>query len=274
MKKIAVIQFPGTNCEYETAAAAAEAGMDAEIFRWNKDPELLAGFDGFILPGGFSYQDRVRAGAVGAKTRIMKTLFAESQRGKPVLGICNGAQILVESGILPGIEPGRVEMALAPNTGRTGYYCRWIYMKTLSSPGQCAFTGNLKQGEIIPSPVAHAEGRFAAGDKNLVKKLAENGQIVFKYSNFAGEAADGFPANPNGSIEDIAGISNPAGNVLGLMPHPERAAFIRQIPDNLSGEYGRMKQAAYGSAAAFSRPGPGLKIFRSMADFLEGKTDG
>lgn len=269
MKLIAVIQFPGSNCEHETANAVKRAGMDPRIFRWNKPPEELKEFDGFVIPGGFSYQDRVRAGAVAAKKNIMGALLAESQKNKPVLGICNGAQILIESGILPGITPGKVEMAIAPNRGRTGYYCNWIFMKAAPVREKCAFTRGLAGDEIIPSPVAHAEGRFTTEDKTLLQKLRDNSQIVFRYASPTGEIDPDFPVNPNGSADSIAGLANPGGNVLGLMPHPERAAFLRQVPDDLEGEYGNMKRSFRGDLEKMESPGPGMKLFQSMSEFLE-----
>lgn len=271
MKTAAVIQFPGSNCEHETAAALKKAGIAPHIFRWNRHPDELKEFDGYVVPGGFSYQDRVRAGAAAAKKNIMRALFRQSQKNKPVLGICNGAQILVESGILPGITPGKVEMAIAPNRGRTGYYCGWIFMKAAAGPPGCAFTRTLAEGEIMPSPVAHAEGRFA-GDRTLLDRLRENSQIIFRYSTPEGETEPCFPANPNGSADNIAGLSNPEGNVLGLMPHPERAAFMRQVPYDLQGEYGDLKRSSYGNLEKLDSPGPGMKIFLSITEFLEKKT--
>ena len=115
MKKVAVIQYPGSNCEYETARAVEASGMSAEIFRWNKDPSSLPEYDGYIIPGGFSYQDRVRAGAIGAKKSIMRTILKEAETGKPVMGICNGAQVLVETGLIPGFDNKELAIALAWN---------------------------------------------------------------------------------------------------------------------------------------------------------------
>ncbi len=273
MKEIAVIQFPGTNCEYETARAVSAAGMVARVFRWNSDARELRGFDGFVVPGGFSYQDRIRAGAVAAKKKLMKTLLEESLAGKPLLGICNGAQILIESGILPGIEPGRVEMALAPNAGRRGYYCDWIYVKVACVPSRCAFTGGYREGEVFPLPVAHAEGRFVASDEKLADRLEENDQVIFRYSSSSGTASECFPVNPNGSIYNIAGLCNPKGNVLGLMPHPERAVFTRQVPEDVAGRYGALKRGAAGDFEKMKVPGPGSEIFRSMLKFLEGNRE-
>ncbi len=180
---IAVIQYPGSNCEHETARAVVAAGAKAEVFRWNKDASELVRFDGYILPGGFSYQDRVRAGAIAAKKSIMKTIMEEAAKGKSVLGICNGAQVLVETGLIPGLERGELEMALAPNImeERSGFYCDWTYLKLACPPERCVFTSLLSAGQVLPVPVAHAEGRFVTTRKKLIDRLWDKEQVVFQY---------------------------------------------------------------------------------------------
>lgn len=269
MKKIAIIQYPGSNCEYETARAVKSSGMETEIFRWNRDASALPEYDGYIIPGGFSYQDRVRAGAIGAKKGIMRTIFREAEKGKPVLGICNGAQVLVESGMIPGIKAGELEMALAPNTGWSGYYCNWVHVIHSTGKGKCAFTCLFEEGEVFPIPVAHAEGRFVTEKRDLIQALNRNGQVVLRYSTVDGEIDNRFPVNPNGSTDNIAGICNPAGNVFALMPHPERAAWLRQIPDDIGDDYAKVKQGAYGDSCRMTEPGPGGKMFGSMKAYLE-----
>jgi phosphoribosylformylglycinamidine synthase len=269
MKKIAIIQYPGSNCEYETAGAVRASGMEAEIFRWNRDAVSLDKYDGYIIPGGFSYQDRVRAGAIAAKKSIMRTIFGEAAKGKPVLGICNGAQVLVESGMIPGVNPGELEMALAPNAGTSGYYCNWVHVVHSTQKGKCAFTCLFEKSEVFPIPVAHAEGRFVTRKKELIESLDSNGQIVLRYSTADGKVEDRFPVNPNGSTDNIAGICNPSGNVLALMPHPERAAWLRQVPDDTGDEYAEAKRAAYGNWQRMTEAGPGRKIFESMREYLE-----
>ncbi len=271
MSRIAVIQYPGTNCEHETAATVRAAGMDADVFRWNRDPAALAEYDGFVLPGGFSYQDRVRAGAVAAKKAVGSTLVTEAAKGKPVLGICNGAQILLETGLVPGLERGRIEMALAPNSVRnfSGYYCRWVFLKHSPSPARRAFSGLLEDGEVIPVPVAHAEGCFTTTSKQVATALTDSHLIGFQYCSAAGEIIDDFPVNPNGSLMNIAGLYNRDGNVLALMPHPERAAWMRQIPSSLPGDYGRIRRDAAGDLTALRADGPGMKLFKSMKKYIE-----
>lgn len=274
--KIAVIQFPGSNCEYETARAAASAGMDAEIFRWNRDPEELLTYDGYILCGGFSYQDRIRAGAVAAKEPIMRKIAEEAEKGKPVLGICNGAQILVETGIIPGIRPGTVEMAIALNRMSIGdkvvrrdYYCAWVYIKNISPPKRSCASWEIEEGEILPMPIAHAEGRFVTRDEELISDLISNKQIVFVYCDPEGNVSNDFPINPNGSILSIAGLCNPKGNVVAMMPHPERAAWIRQVPDGTEGKYGTLREMAYGKIEEMNGFGPGWLIFHSLKRYIE-----
>ncbi|MEW6104617.1 MAG: phosphoribosylformylglycinamidine synthase I [bacterium] len=225
--KVVIIQYPGTNCEYETFEAIKSVGIEAEIFRYNRPIEELEEFDTFILAGGFSYQDRVRAGAIASKKPIIKTIIKKAENGAPVLGICNGAQILIESGICPSIKKGSIEMALAFNR-ETGFLCDWVYVKVSSIKSPFLSLFNL--GDVFPIPIAHAEGRFTTQDKGLLDELIKNDQIALRYCTRDGEIIDEFPINPNGSLYNIAGLTNKNGNVLALMPHPERASFVYQIP--------------------------------------------
>ncbi|MBU0567791.1 phosphoribosylformylglycinamidine synthase I [bacterium] len=269
MEKIAIIQYPGSNCEHETVRAVVSAGLEAEIFRWNKDAAGLCEFDGYIISGGFSYQDRVRAGVIAAKQRIVQTIIEESQSGKPVLGICNGAQVLVEAGLVPANHFGQIEMALAPNLvkGRSGYYCEWVYLKVKSK--RSVFTGLFKEGEVFPIPVAHAQGRFVTREEGLLDALKENGQIAFAYCREDGQELDEFPINPNGSLANIAGLSNPSGNVLALMPHPERANWLFQVPTDLENKYSKDKREALGRIDKMRSPGPARRIFESMKEYIK-----
>jgi phosphoribosylformylglycinamidine synthase len=271
MIRIAVIQYPGTNCEYETARAVESAGMEARLFRWNEEPRELEKFEGYIIPGGFSYQDRIRAGVVAAKKSIMKTIVSEAEKGKPVLGICNGAQILVEAGMIPGLKRGELEMALAPNMmeERSGYYCDWVFLECSVEPQRCAFTYSLGEKEVFPLPIAHAEGRFITQKKDLLEKLIKNKQVILRYCKEDGKIEEKFPFNPNGSLYNIAGICNPKGNVFALMPHPERANWLRQVPSELNAPFSRLKLESWGSAKKMEGKGPGRKIFESMRIYIE-----
>jgi phosphoribosylformylglycinamidine synthase len=267
MPRIAVIRFPGMNCEEETKRAVVDAGLECDVFMWNGPTSELVEYDGYVLPGGFSYQDRVRAGSIAAKDEIVDCLFEEAERGKPVIGICNGAQILLEAGMVPGIERGRVQMGLATNImpDRDGYYTRWTHLR-VANDGTCA-TRAYERGDVVPIPVAHAEGRFVSAEKGLIETLFANDQVVLTYCGpEAGEARE-FPANPNGSTKAIAGISNPEGNVVAMMPHPERAARLYQVPGNLAGPWGARKREARDAEAMFG-PGPGLPVMSSLAGFF------
>lgn len=260
--RIAVMQFPGTNCEHETLTAVMASGMDGELFRWNRQEQELCGFDGYVVPGGFSYQDRVRAGAIASKEPVMATLKEEAAEGKPVLGICNGFQILVESGILPIGKD--VRLALAQNVMvrggkivRRGYYCAWTNLVHDAEPGRCSGTFLIDKGTILQVPIAHAEGNLVSAKPEVIKELVEGGQVVFSYCDAAGNRTKEFPVNVNGSTENIAGICNPEGNVLGMMPHPERAFFTWQLPCRDPRKHLR------------DAPGPGRLVFESMKRYIE-----
>lgn len=228
MIRIAIIQFPGSNCETESIAAVRRAGMEPVEFLWNQSYDLLHEFDGYIIVGGFSYEDRSRAGVIASLDPVMKIIRKEAESGKPVLGICNGAQILVETGMVPGLKDYKIGMALAPNRREkdghilgTGFYNVFADLKLSCTPSRTAFTRHLKEGDTIHIPLAHAEGRYVIPEE-LLQEMIENGQTPFRYSNAQGEIVNSFPVNPNGSVYNIAAVSNPAGNVMAIMPHPER----------------------------------------------------
>jgi phosphoribosylformylglycinamidine synthase len=251
--------------------ALGRAGMEPVLVRWNEPPEAITSLQGYVLPGGFSFQDRIRGGAVAAKEEIVGLLAKEAAREKPVLGICNGAQVLVEAGLVPGIEAGRVEMGLAPNKmgERTGYFCHWVFVKTCPRANGSAFTELLSLDEVFPIPVAHAEGRFVGSDRSLLERIEREGQVLFRYCDEEGNTDRPFPENPNGSWLDAAGVCNRAGNVLALMPHPERAAWLGQVAWAGTGSWMERKAAAWGSLSQMEGPGPGLKIFESMASYIK-----
>jgi len=226
--KIAVIQFPGTNTERETLMAIERAGMQAVEFLWNDDFKNLKTFDGFIIAGGFSYEDRSRAGIIASLDPIIDIIKKQSQSGKPVLGICNGAQILVESGLVPGLDNFKLGMALTDNKRTkdghvlgTGYYNNWSNLVLSVQGKRTAFTCNLEINDFINVPFAHAEGRFIIDDL-LLTELIKNGQTVFRYGDSNGNINEGFPTNPNGSVHNLAAVCNPTGNIMAIMPHPER----------------------------------------------------
>ncbi len=227
--RIAVVQFPGSNTERETHLAIRRVGMIPLDFLWNQDFSILDECDGFVLTGGFSYEDRSRSGIIASLDPVVEILRAQAERGKPILGICNGAQILVESGMIPQLDEHQVAMALTRNkrvkNGRvlgTGYYNAWVYLKLKSPPRRCAFTRHLEPGRCQRIPVAHGEGRFL-GHQDLLAQLDDRDQITLQYCDEKGEAIAEFPVNPNGSDSNIAAVCNPVGNVMAMMPHPERA---------------------------------------------------
>ncbi len=261
----AVLQLPGSNCERETAAAIRAAGGSAEIVRWNEPRERLSRYAAYVIPGGFSYQDRIRAGAVAARLPFLDVVLGRAQEGAPVLGICNGAQVLVEAGLVPGIVEGRLEVVLAPNRmpGRDGYYTRWVLLGPGPAAQRCLFTRKLGEG-LLPVPMAHGEGCFATRDPGVAARIGEH--VALTYRTPAGERATAFPWNPNGSIESAAGLTNRAGNVLALMPHPERAAMRAQVPDGLLPSV----EAGVTGEGDPEEAGPGLAIFRALVDAIEG----
>ncbi len=226
--RIAIIQFPGSNCERETKLAVLRAGMIPEEFLWNEPTVKTQDYAGFIIVGGFSYEDRGRAGVIAALDPLMQAIKQQSALGKPILGICNGAQILVETGLVPGLEHHKVGMALTENKrvqqGKvlgTGYYNAWVNMRLSDHYQLNAFTRHLSPKNILHIPVAHGEGRFIIPPA-LLMEMQHNGQCVFQYCDSSGNMVDEFPVNPNGSIQNIAAVSNKAGNVMAMMPHPER----------------------------------------------------
>lgn len=216
-----VLRTSGTNCEDETVRALQLAGATAESKNTRvvfDKPARLDAYDVLVFAGGFSHGDDLAAGRVwGLETRahLADSLRAFVERGGIVLGVCNGFQVLVESGIFqPDREPHERDIALYSNASNH-YECRWVEL--MSHACRCAW---LIDGEVLPVPVAHAEGRFVARDAEALARLRAAGQVALTYQQRAGEQS--YPANPNGSVADIAGICDPTGRVLGLMPHPER----------------------------------------------------
>jgi len=251
--KIAVIYFPGCNCENESKLACEKAGMEADIINWNTTKDLNE-YDGFFIVGGWSYEDRVRAGAVSARDPLMLKIKEQAKLGKVVLGVCNGCQVLVESGIIPGLSD-KVGMAVAPNINPfvSGYYCTWVKVKNNLNKKN-AFNEFFDHNEVIDLPIAHAEGRF------VTKDPIEDNQILFKYCDENGNETKEFPVNPNGAMENIAGIINKEGNVLAMMPHPERAFFKKSLKEK---EMHNFEDAMTLAA--------GAKVFESIREYIKSK---
>ena len=227
MTKIAVILFPGTNCENETLRMVRDCGMEAELFRWNRNYEELRKFDGYIIAGGFSYEDRGRSGLVASFDPIMGVIREEAGRGKVVLGICNGAQILVEIGLIPGFDDQKLSMCLAWNKRvkdgevQGDWISRWTHMKMDIPRGKCAFN-DFDEDIVLRVPIAHGEGRFISNEDGLLEKLIENKQTAFRYCDEEGNFVDEYPVNPNGTMYNLSAVCNEEGNVMAMMPHPER----------------------------------------------------
>jgi phosphoribosylformylglycinamidine synthase I len=246
--KVCIMRVGGTNCDNETMQAFQSMGVHAVTVHQNEllKKHNLLDYDMLVFPGGFSYGDYVRAGAIWAKwilTKLGNDLKAFAKEERPILGICNGFQVLVEAGLLPGFEgiSAYPEATLATNIP-PGYNCRWIHLKNENN-GKCVFTKGVPKGKILHVPVAHSEGRFMFAkeiEKRNLRKLCDNDQLVFRYCFENGEYPLGcFPANPNGSFSDIAGICSDNGKIFGLMPHPERAFYWWQQPDWTQHEIGR-----------------------------------
>lgn len=209
MAKFGVVVFPGSNCDHDAYYALKHVLGQETRFLWHKESSV-GDVDAVVLPGGFSYGDYLRCGAIARVSPIMNAVTAFAADGGVVVGICNGFQILCEAGLLPG--------ALLRNAGLT-FVCRDIYVRVERE--DTMFTGSCRRGEVLRLPVAHGEGNYFADDATLAR-LERNGQILFRYCDDRGAVTPA--ANPNGSLSNIAGITNERGNVLGLMPHPERAS--------------------------------------------------
>jgi phosphoribosylformylglycinamidine synthase subunit PurQ / glutaminase len=208
MRRVAVIVFPGSNCDADTRAAAQEAGSNA-YYVWHRATDLEQA-DVVILPGGFSYGDYLRSGAIARFSPIMAAVTTHARAGGPVLGICNGFQILCEAGLLPGglVRNARLRFLSRP---------AWVRVERTDTPFTCLY----EAGAVLELPIAHGDGRYVT-DERTARELEANGRVVWRYVR----------DNPNGSINDIAGVTNAARNVVGIMPHPERrTAAVLGGPD-------------------------------------------
>jgi len=262
--KVCILRVGGINCDAETKRAIEGSGVKAEIVHLNTivTKKSLLDYTALVFPGGFAYGDYVRAGAILAKGILAKLgdqlkQFVKEER--PILGICNGFQVLVEAGLLPGFD-GASELpqaALATNVP-IGYRCTWVHLKH-ENAGRCVFTQTIEKGQVLAMPVAHAEGRFMLEkekERDYFQRLCDNDQLVFRYCTEEGEYVGGkFPLNPNGAFHDIAGICDSTGTIFGLMPHPERAYYGWQLQEWTKKE-------------RFSKYGDGKTIFASMTKYL------
>ncbi|HYO45153.1 MAG TPA: phosphoribosylformylglycinamidine synthase subunit PurQ [Gemmatimonadota bacterium] len=226
---IGVVRFPGTNCDQDVFDAVAATEGARPVWLWHKET-ALEGVRGIVLAGGFAYGDYLRAGAIARFSPIMERVIWFAESGGPVLGICNGFQILTEAGLLPG--------ALMRNAGQA-FVCReqWLRVDSVETP----FTRHYDSGQLVRFTVAHGEGNYVADDETL-DRLEEEGRIVFRYVDENGDITPG--ANPNGSARNIAGIASVRRNVLGLMPHPDRAMSLLVGSEDGCGVFRGLVEAA------------------------------
>jgi phosphoribosylformylglycinamidine synthase len=250
--RVAVLIFPGTNSEAETLRILRDVGMNAELVHWSRGATLPE-YDAYVLPGGFAYEDRIRAGAIPAHDRMMDDVIAGAQKGKLVLGICNGAQILLEAGLVPGTGPiRRPTAAFTHNAPVPHFICKHVYVKLAIEPARCAITAALPKNTLIPAWAAHGQGRLAATAAHL-DEVAKGGHLAFVYARADGTIDTS--ATPNGSALGCAALTNREGNVLAIMPHPERDAWNFNHPDRREGD-------------DILAPSGGAALFRSFAKAL------
>jgi phosphoribosylformylglycinamidine synthase len=259
--KAIILRTAGTNCDYETRYALEKAGADVDLVHVNqlvKDKGLLSSYHIFVLPGGFTYGDDIAAGKVLAnqlRHHLLDELTRFVEDGKLVIGICNGFQVLIKMGLLPGIngtQPSvneyRQEFTLTYNDSNK-FEDRWVYLKSFSD--KSVFIDN---DCILYVPIAHAEGKFVAGNGGELENLGKSGQIIFKYVDKDGNIAN-YPWNPNGSLDNIAGICDSTGRVLGMMPHPERYIEPTQHPR--------------WTREGLKSEGDGIAIFRNAVNYVK-----
>jgi len=249
-----ILKAPGTNCDIETKFAGEKVGFLADILhirRISENPSLLMKYQLLIIPGGFSYGDDLGAGKI--LTNEIKFKFGDwirsfIEKGNLILGICNGFQVLVKSGLLPYPFGQQVATLMPNDSGR--FEARWVHLKVCST--KSVF---IRGDEILELPVAHGEGKFFVGSRSndFLGELESNGQIVLKYVSSCGGENPGYPANPNGSVGDIAGVSDPSGKILGLMPHPERYVLPLQYPRH---------------TRSSKRKPDGIKFFENARDYI------
>ncbi len=262
--KALVLRTAGTNCDMESAFAFESVGAKADIVHINRLKDGEARLDDYhilVIPGGFTYGDDIASGKILAN-ELKYTLFDDVKRflseGKLIIGICNGFQVLVKAGLLPGLNGNAMDIDATLNLNDSARFeDRWVYLKSANHKKEktrCAWTENVK--DIIYLPVAHGEGKFIPKNNKVLDALKKNGQIVFRYADAKGRPG-GYPSNPNGSTDDIAGICDPTGRILGMMPHPERFIDRTQHP-----RWTREK---------LRKEGDGLAIIRSGVEYIKKK---
>lgn len=233
--KVAVVRFPGSNCDLDMVHALGMVDGVEPSLVWHEDEGLGSdGWGAVVLPGGFSFADRLRAGAIAARSPAMSRVRRLADKGTPVLGVCNGFQILVEGGLLPG--------ALLRNS-TLKFVCKWTRVRV--EDARTPFTRSLRKGQVIDLPIAHGEGRFYLEKKEL-DRLERDGLVAFRYCDGSGNPTPA--SNPTGTLHNIAGLRNKAGNVVGLMPHPERA--VEALLSPLGSRDGAMVLSSLLSASA------------------------
>jgi phosphoribosylformylglycinamidine synthase I len=253
---VIVLRTAGTNCDLETIFAFRSVGAKVDsvhIKQLTRGLKRLPDYHILALPGGFTYGDDIAAGKILAnelRYKLAGKLKEFVGQGKLIIGICNGFQILVKAGLLPGNEELRQEATLALNDSAK-FEDRWVYLRKAKN-SKCVWTRNLK--ETVYFPVAHGEGKFITKDKSVLERLKKNGQVVFQYCNPDGKLG-GYPHNPNGSLEGIAGICDETGRIFGLMPHPERHFFREQHP-----QWTRFK--------GLLNRGDGYAVFKNGVDYV------
>jgi phosphoribosylformylglycinamidine synthase len=257
--RVIIIRTAGTNCDRETAHAFTLAGAETELVHINQltsGEKKLSDYQILAIPGGFTYGDDIASGKILAnelKFKIEDDIQKFIRDGKLAIGICNGFQVLVKAGILPGMtgDYKTIESTLTLNDSAR-FEDRWIYLKQDASKSVCVWTKGIRG--TITLPIAHGEGKFIPKDKEVLRKLREKGMIVFRYVDEKGESSV-YPANPNGSVDDIAGITDPTGRIFGLMPHPERHITSLQHP--------------YWTRGGRKKEGDGFAIFRNGVEFVK-----
>jgi phosphoribosylformylglycinamidine synthase len=272
--RVCILRIEGTNCEQELWHCYRRIGANPELVHLNqllsqgiekKKRRNLSDYHILMIPGGFSAGDYVRAGAIWAarmKSGLRKEITRFVEDGKAIGGICNGFQVLVELGLIPGFDTAisDIPQAVLGINDSSRFECRPTFLK-MESRGKCAFTGCIAPGSVLNIPSAHAEGKFMLPmnrQGKLLERLVENDQVVFRYVDPDGKYA-GYPWNPNGALFGIAGLCNEQGNVFGMMPHPERVFYRYQHPDWTR------------KGGDPSEPGDGRAVFESVISYIKGK---